>query len=188
MQSFTLQELFCLTKEGDTAAFSALYQQTWQKLYQLAFNKTRDEEESKDIIQDIYIQLWKKKEGIQIQGSIEAYLYTMTKHEIIRRMQQFLKLEEQKFDYQQMIDSFAASGDQEIFAEELGRHLKREIAALPEKQQRIFRLHNEENYTTKQIAKELDIAEQTVKNQLVHAKKKIRSGIKTHIFSMMLFF
>nr|MDX3917485.1 sigma factor [Pseudosphingobacterium sp.] len=68
----TLEELFQRTKAGDSVAFTALYRHTWQKLYQLALRKTQSDEEAKDIVQEIYIQLWQKKESIDIRGSVEA--------------------------------------------------------------------------------------------------------------------
>lgn len=186
MQSCTTEELFQLAKEGDNAAFTALYHRTWPALYQLAYNKTKDEDESKDIVQDIYILLWQKIASVELQGPIEAYLYSMAKYEIIRRMRQFLKAKRHQYDYQQLIDSIAAPSYQTIFAEELQQRLQTEIAALPERQRRILTLHSEKNYTTREIAKALDIAEQTVKNQLVHARRKVRSGIKAGMLSTIL--
>jgi len=181
------EELFERTKAGDSVAFTALYRHTWQKLYQLALRKTQDEEEAKDIVQDVYIQLWQKKESIHIHGSAEAYLYSMAKYELIRRAQRFLKDEAHRFDYRQLIDTFAAADDQHLFAEELETQLKKEVDALPTKQQHIYRLHQEDQLSTEEIAHELGIAEQTVKNQLVHAKRKIRLAIKEHMLSTILF-
>jgi|SRR5690606_28780749 RNA polymerase sigma factor, sigma-70 family len=186
MQYCTTEELFQQARDGDNAAFTALYHRTWQPLYQLAYNKTKDEEESKDIVQEIYILLWQRISMIQLQGPVEGYLYSMTKYEIIRRMRLFLKAKQHQYDYQQLIDSLVGPSYQAIFADELQQQLETEIAALPERQQLIFKLHSENNYTTRQIAEELDIAEQTVKNQLVHAKRKIRSGIKAGILSSIL--
>ncbi|MFC7524686.1 RNA polymerase sigma factor [Parapedobacter sp. GCM10030251] len=186
MQNHTTEELFHLAKTGDNAAFTALYRRTWQPLYELAYHKTKDEDEAKDIVQDIYIVLWQKIGTIELQGSVAAYLYSMAKYEIIRRMRRFLKAKQHHYDYQQLIDSMVAPSYQAIFADELKQRLKSEIEALPERQQRILRLHSEKNYTTREIADELNIAEQTVKNQLVHARRKVRSGIKAGILSSIL--
>lgn len=183
-----LEELFQRTKAGDSVAFTALYRHTWEKLYQLALRKTQAEEEAKDIVQEIYIQLWQKKESIHIRGSVEAYLYSMTKYEIVKRIQNALKDEAHRFDYRQLIDDFSISGDQHIFANELETQLNKEVDALPTKQQHIYRLHQEDNRSTQEIAQELGLAEQTVKNQLVHAKRKIRLALKEHILSAVLFF
>lgn len=188
MSGSILDKLFERTKAGDTIAFTALYKHTWQKLYQLAFRKTQDEEEAKDIVQDTYIQLWQKRESIHIQGSVEAYLYAMTKYELVRRMQRSLNDEAHRFDYRQLIDTLSAAGDQQVFAEELEAQLKKEINALPSKQQHIYRLHQEDNLSTGEIAQELGLAEQTVKNQLGHAKRKIRLAIKEYMLSTILFF
>lgn len=188
MSGSILDELFEHSKAGDSVAFTSLYRYTWQKLYQLAFRKTQDEEEAKDIVQDIYIQLWQKKENIHIQGSVEAYLYSMTKYELVRRMQRSLKDEAHRFDYRQLIDTLTHADDQQLFAEELEAQLKKEVDALPTKQQHIYRLHQEDNLSTEEIAQELGLAEQTVKNQLGHAKRKIRLAIKDHMLSVIFFF
>src|SRR5690606_6197388 len=123
---------------------------------------------------------------IKLLGIVVAYLNRINKYEIIRRIRLFLKANQQQYYYNQLIDSLVGPSYQAIFADELQQQLETEIAALPERQQLIFKLHSENNYTTRQIAEELDIAEQTVKNQLVHAKRKIRSGIKAGILSSIL--
>lgn len=186
MQHLSTGQLFQRAQTGDRAAFTALYHQTWEVLYQLAFNKTQDEEESKDIVQDIYIQLWQKIASLELRGSVEGYLYSMVKYEIIRRMRQFMKHQQDKYDYQYLIDSVTAPLYQSIFADELRQSLEAEISALPEKQQRILRLHCEDDYAVGDIAKEMNIAEQTVKNQLVHARRKLRASLKASVLSMIL--
>ncbi|MFC6101876.1 RNA polymerase sigma factor [Olivibacter domesticus] len=58
------QDLITRIKEGDGSAFETLYQQNWQQLYVFAVKRLDDEEEAKDVVQEVFINLWAKRHNI----------------------------------------------------------------------------------------------------------------------------
>ncbi|MFD1770484.1 RNA polymerase sigma factor [Sphingobacterium suaedae] len=174
MNDTQLLELFLRVKQGDRNAFTTLYSSCWRVVYDLAFLKTRDEDEAKDILQEIFVNLWEKRTRLTIQSNVQAYLYRMAKHEIIRRLEASLSLSRKTDIYRAAVEELSHSLDASIEAKELKQRWDAEIAKLPQRQREIYTLHYERDYTIRDIALELGIAEQTVKNQLVAANKKIR--------------
>ncbi|KGE14466.1 RNA polymerase sigma factor [Sphingobacterium deserti] len=186
MDDRQLLVLFSDVKEGNRQAFSFLYEHTWRRVYDLALAKTRDEAEAKDILQEIYIRLWDKREQLIIQTNLEAYLYRMTKHEIIRRMETSLSVAKKTDIYRLAIDQLSHSLDSSLEAKELRLKWQDEIAKLPEKQRDIYKLHYEQDYSIREIAQEMGVAEQTVKNQLVTANRKIRMVMEASLLFYVL--
>lgn len=174
MQDIGLLTLFHKVKAGDKEAFGMLYHQTWRDLFDLAFTKTKDEDEAKDIVQDIYIRLWENRERLNIWENVEGYLFLATKREVIRRLQTALQTTQRQELYKEAIEDISLAVDDLLLAKELHLKWEAEIAKLPQKQREIYSLHYLLAYSITEIASELGIAEQTVKNQLVSANKKIR--------------
>lgn len=174
MHDIELLALFRKIKAGDTEAFSILYHQTWRDLFDLALAKTKDEDEAKDIVQDIYIRLWEKRDRLDIWENVGGYLFRATKREVIRRLQVALQTVQRQTLYKEAVESISIAVDDLLLAKELHTQWELEIAKLPHKQREIYSRYYLFAYSITEIASELGIAEQTVKNQLVSANKKIR--------------
>lgn len=180
------QDLITRIKEGDGSAFETLYQQNWQQLYIFAVKRLDDEEEAKDVVQEVFINLWAKRHNILIHQNVGGYLMQMTKNEIIRKVQQALRNQEKTEQYRlHIIPSLLQIYDR-LDYKELEKHLQKEVGSLPSRQQQIYKLHNEEDLSIREIAENLEISEQTVKNQLVTANKKIRIALKEALLLIIL--
>lgn len=186
MDDRELLELFHCLQRGNRDAFEKLYRHTWRNLFDLAVTKTKDKEEAEDIVQEIFTRLWDKRENIQIHTNVGAYLYRMAKHEIIRRIQTSIAVNRKEEIYQRAIEELSITLEDSLLAKELQARWKKEIAKLPDKQREIYIRHYELGHSIAEIAVELGIAEQTVKNQLGSAKKRIRSVMELGLLVYLL--
>ena len=84
---FSDQQLLGLLKEGDEIAFTEIYDRYWKVMYLHVFRMVRDEEESKDIIQELFSAFWQKKEIIQ-STNIGGYLYVAAWNKVLNLVQQ----------------------------------------------------------------------------------------------------
>ncbi|WP_104382955.1 RNA polymerase sigma factor [Sphingobacterium sp. HMA12] len=82
MRSMSLEDLFLLVKESNEGAFDELYHRSWKKLYEIAFRRLQDENIAKEIVQDIYIDLWEKRDRKTIQD-IDHYLCQAVRFKVI---------------------------------------------------------------------------------------------------------
>ncbi|SJN19175.1 RNA polymerase sigma factor [Sphingobacterium sp. JB170] len=189
MDSKELFQLFVNVKSGDHKSFDLLYHHTWRPLFDLAISKTKDEQEAKDIVQEVYAKVWNKRESLEIHTSIGAYLYKMTKHEVIYRMRSAMLVLEKQDLYKYALEELSTSLEDDLLVKELKEQWEAEIRKLPVKQRDIYIRFHKFDHSISEIARELGIAEQTVKNQLVTAKKKIRPVIEAslalYIISML---
>lgn len=179
------QELAVSLRSGDEAAFTELYERYQGLLYIYACKIMKDEELAEDVIQELFIALWDKRETIDVKKSFSSYLYSAV------RFRFFDLLDKQKVraDYAQSFQLFLDKGeyqtDNYVAEKELAAIIEKEINSLPEKMREVLLLSRRENLTNKEIAERLNISEKTVKNQLSSALKVLR--VKLGLLGLLYF-
>lgn len=153
----------------DLKNFESIYLRHWEKLYSFCFRMTRDEYLSQNIVQDIFTDLWTRRSELNIL-SIEPFLFRAAKNQVIKeyRKKRFdTSIIEEKFeDY--FIDHIPT------FENELLDKLYNLLENLPEKRKEILVMNKIKEMGIDQIATELKLSKQTVKNQISSALKQLR--------------
>jgi RNA polymerase sigma-70 factor (ECF subfamily) len=163
-------------RRNDATAFKVLYDRYWESLYLKACRRV-DKDEAKDMVQEVMTTLWRRRNDIVVQddGQIGRYLHTAIKYRVISHYA-FLSKELPNTDL------FTALNSQEVAntleAKELSELLEQEINRLPARMQQIFRMSREDDFSIADIARQLNLSEQTIKNQLTEALRRIRESIK----------
>ena len=159
----------------DKTSFDQIYRQYWSKLYIYAFNVLKEKEICEDIIEEIFIDLWTKKDYIRI-SDLNSYLYQSVKYQIFNHFrrskyknQLLLKLDLMSTQYQ--IDELYEK-------KELKAQIKRLISRLPKQRRLIFQMSRYDGFSNKEISENLNISLQTVKNQISKSLKFIRRSLK----------
>lgn len=175
-------EVLTLVKDGSQSAFSELYNRYKQALYFHANRSLKDHDEARDMVQEVFASLWKKRETIVIQGAVDAYLYGSIRNRILN----FIAHKKVITKYTDSIDAFLERGssttDEIVREKELLRLLEYEISRLPEKMRLVFEMSRNQNLSYKQIAAELNINEQSVRKQAQRAIRILRIKIKLNLF------
>lgn len=157
----------------DLKDFENIYIHHWEKLYAFCFRMTRDEHVSQNIVQDIFTDLWERREDLNILA-IENYLFRAAKNQVLKeyRKKRFdtTVIEEKFEDY--FIDHLPT------FETELLDKLYALLDNLPGKRKEILVMNKIKEMGIDQIATELKISRQTVKNQISSALKQLRSHIQ----------
>jgi RNA polymerase sigma-70 factor (ECF subfamily) len=167
-------DLLSFIKEGDHAAFTEIYERYWKLLFRTAHHILQDREAAQDVIQNIFVSLWHRKETVQI-GNLKAWLQQATRFAV------FTAIREKKHDesFYERLASVTAEiiTDNPLLFKEQQQLLKQLIDSLPEDCREAFRLSREENMTYKQIAALLGISEKTVEKRLSKSLAHIRTGL-----------
>ncbi len=184
--TYTDEELVTLLKSGDHAAFRQIYDRYWQKLLNVAANKLKDTYLAEEIVQDIFFDLWKRKEQLNVQYQLSSYLGAALKYKVID-----VRRKKSLHDkYLQQLKSPSAAADysteQQLSFNELKERLASLVAALPEKCRLVYKLSHEAGYSRKEIAGEMQISEKTVESHLARAIRALRAGLG--IFVVLLLF
>ncbi|MFL9842794.1 sigma-70 family RNA polymerase sigma factor [Flavobacterium rhizosphaerae] len=153
--------------------FENVYNTYWEKLTAFSFKLTRDEELAQNIVQDVFIDLWERRREVKIL-SAEHYLYRAVKNQIFKHYRN------NSFNTVVLEDCFDTYIIENLQDEEnpLYGKLHTLLNNLPEKRKEILLMHKLQEMNTEQIAKELEISKQTVKNQLSMALKQLRFELK----------
>jgi RNA polymerase sigma-70 factor (ECF subfamily) len=176
-------------KDSDQLAFAKIVHFFTPQLANKAFKFTKNAEDAQDLLQDLFTDLWERRETLNINTSLQSYLYVSLKHRFLRKVMR-ANLNERALDYLgKRMEQMQASVLEAIEVSEMQNTISQVIKILPEHMQKIFLLRGED-YSIKEIAEALGLAEQTVKTYNMQLKRRIKEAILTQYpdvsHSMML--
>lgn len=168
------KELLLAMCSGDELAFQYIFDRYWQPLFSFVNRTINDEDQTKDILQNTFLELWKKKENLIVQDSLMPYLIKVAKNDVIslfRRDKVRLAGDEILIGNLQRV----TNPDELIIANELQQAIDTELVKMPLNMRQCFQLSRYENRSIREIASELMLSEQTVKNNISEALRRLRS-------------
>lgn len=184
--TYTDQELVALLKQGDDAAFEEVFIRYEPLLLNFVYKKINDREAAKDILQDIFVQLWNYRAGLD-PVSLGSYLFTAALNKI-RDGYKHQVIHEGHIDkLQQLIEARAEGADYLIREKDIARLIDMEIAALPEKMREVFLLRKDAFMSNREIAVKLGISEQTVETHMKRALKTLKERLGPATFCLCHF-
>lgn len=186
LDPLTDSELLKLMQQGDQKGFTEIFNRYWKVMLVVAANKTGDLDEAEEIVQDIFVSLWNRREQLQLTSSLKNYLTVSIKYKVIKALAK--KKNHQKFaDHSKRANDLLDNSTQEwLEFEELRHRLSGLVAELPEKCRLVYQLSRESGFSQKQIADRLGISEKTVEAHLGKALKTLRTGLNQFLLSLLL--
>ncbi len=182
------QNLTALLKEGDEKAFSEIFKRYQALLFDFAYKRIHDKDESKDIVQEIFVRLWNNRAEIEIRTSLRSYLYRSALNGILNLLKHKAVREEYIISLQKMIDMDTHQADYCIREADMEKLIETEIAALPPKMREVFEMRKREYLSNKEIAGKLGISEHTVETHMKRALRvlRVRLGVSIILFLLLL--
>jgi RNA polymerase sigma-70 factor (family 1) len=170
-------ELVVFLKDGDHAAFTEIYNRySVPVLYQIN-QMLRNRESARDLLQDLFVVLWKKPENIKVDANLRAYLYVAARNRVF----DLIEKGKVRNDYLSAVAHYVSEVSLETLNEiderELSRIIQREIDLLPAKMKEVFELSRKENLSHLEIARKLGISDKTVKKQINKALHVLRGKV-----------
>lgn len=170
--------LLNLIKAGDLDSFNILFERYWEKLFATAFSVCPDTEVCSEIVHDIFLNLWLKREKLQIEY-FKGYITASARYQIYRHLK---NIKRKSIEYRDDLDfgNLVAvnDGESNIRYRELEKKVEEELEELPSRCREIFTLSRMEQLTNDEIAARLDISKRTVENQLTYALRHLRLSIR----------
>ena len=183
---YTDQKLAALLQRGDEYAYTEIFERYKVLLYKHAYRLLGDEDEANDVISDLFLALWQKRESLNLQVSLSGYLYGSIRNRVFDLMTHQKVIARYLDSIRVFIEQGNYETDERIRAKELAAIIEREIAALPPKMREVFELSRSGEFSYKEIGKMLNITEGTVKQQVHNAIKTLRP--KIHSFLLLFSF
>lgn len=167
-------------KKSEYSAFNSIYDMYWEKLYIFCFKLTSDKELTEEVLQVIFVQLWEKREVIEI-SNLKSYLFQSVKF-------QFFNLYKKNKVYldpiNKDIEDYLISNLDEEHPEILDV-LAQALDQLPEKRKEILLMSKYQNMSANEISLTLNISPQTVRNQVSMGLSQLRDIMKVIKFFLI---
>lgn len=165
-------------KEGNQAAFKAIYEKYSGKVYFVCIRFGLDKNDAEEVVQDSFIKIWERRRDIRTDLSFNAYLFTIAKNFIIKRMRSNINAAAIKTYLAARPAELNNETEDLIVYADLLQATDAFIESLPTQQREIFKLSKLQRYSAKEISEKLELSTRTVENHLFRANTKLKSRLK----------
>ena len=163
-------------RAGDEGAFDTVFRTHYAHLVRMAESVVREHSLAEEIAQEVMLELWRRRESLQVEQSFRAYLIRSTRNRALNHVR-----------HQQIVAREAAisaletrsspSGEDEVLGAELEIAIRDAIEGLPEKAREVFRLSREQGLKYAEIAGVLDVSVKTVEKRMGQALAELRQRL-----------
>jgi len=170
----------------DEQAFQVLFDRHWKSLFSFVYRLTRDESQTKDILQDVFIDVWNNRSNLYSENSLLPYLNTIARNKVMSAFRKD-KVRLQGADILLENINRAVQSDEQLLFKEVKKSVDDELSKMSFNMRACFQLSRYEDKTIREIAVELGLSEQTVKNNISEALRRLRVTVKQGSLLYLLF-
>ncbi len=169
--------LFREIKKGNHMAFSVLFEKYYADLVMYCGSIIRSRTDCEDIVQDVFFKLWRKRETLEIEGSVKVYLLRAARNGCLDciRHSKVVNVHQENAVKDSVPEVYDT--DDYIMYSDLKGHLGAILRQMDAKAAEAFRMNRFDHLKYKEIAEKLNVSERTVEVRIGNALKAIRTGI-----------
>lgn len=176
------------TQIDDDKVFEQLFKAHYKALHAYAYTMLHDADLAEEIIQNMFLKLWEKRELLKVQTSVKAYLYKCVYNDALNHLKHE-KIKDKYHDHaQHTMSNHTEPASHKVELTELERKIKHALNELPEQCRTVFQLSRFEELKYKEIAEHLGISIKTVENQMSKALKIMRANLAEFITLVLVSF
>jgi|SRR6056297_3475746 len=171
------QNLVNSIRDGNQEAFEEMFFDYYVPLCRFSKGYVGTVESARDVVQDVFIKIWSKREHLHIHSSVKAYLFRAVRNHSLNELEKRLRYQKIEEEYVKETESMvipAADGN----SKELTKIIWQVVEEMPEKRKAVFTLYREHGLSYKEIASILGITRKTVENQMGRALNFIREKLE----------
>jgi RNA polymerase sigma-70 factor (ECF subfamily) len=142
----------------------------------------QNDEEAKDIVQEVFTTLWVKASDQTIQPPLAAFLYTVTRNKILDQLKHSKVKARYMASLKLEMESQTELPDCFVRQRDLARQIEKEIQALPPKMREVFELSRKSYMSHREISEQLNISDKTVKKQVSNALQILKVKLEMFLF------
>jgi RNA polymerase sigma-70 factor (ECF subfamily) len=174
---YTDVELVERLQNNEEGALTIIYKEYWEIMFLAAYNLVKDRSVCEDIVQEVFISLWQRREKLQIKVSLKSYLYTSTVYKVYDHFNKNKKMaKDELFDnFENKIET--SNPETKLMHQELIHYLDSIIETLPDKCKEVYKLSRENMLSNKEIAEQLNISQRTVEGHISKALKILKESL-----------
>lgn len=158
--------------------FEALFRENHAHCLAFATHYTGDAHVAEEIVQQVFLRLWEKRETITITGPVKAYLFSAIRNTAISQWRKDVVRSEKETGYGKISETTTGAGEE---VKELERLYRQALDRLPERCREVFVLSRQQNMKYAEIAEAMNISVKTVENQMGKALKILHQELKEYL-------
>ncbi|MBD2766951.1 RNA polymerase sigma-70 factor [Hymenobacter sp. BT664] len=170
-------ELLVQLQQGSERAFALIFDRYHVELFRFALKYVQLPALAEDIIQDVLLYLWERRQELVISASLKSYLYAAVKHRSLDYLKSQYAKQVPAGDLPEDLPA-PMQADTPLQVQQLAEAIHRAVAELPEKCRVIYNLSRNAELTYHEIAAQLDLSVKTVEAQMGIALRKLRAGLR----------
>ena len=177
-ENYEDNEILELLNKNDEQAIELLFDKFFEYLCAVVFKILHDYEAARDVVQDIFFDLWKKRDKLNIRTALRPYLRRAAVNRAINYLKRKRIMVSEDDDSAVDIVSSVPSGQAHLEKDELETRIYQVIESLPPKCKLVFGMSRFEEMSYQEIADALDISVKTVENQISKALRILRTEVQ----------
>ena len=163
---------------GDTRAFRQIFDALFSNLTKFSFSFVHSKEAATEIVDELFVQLWVKRDDIMKINDLRVYLYTATKNASLNYISKKAKqIELEPYENLQVQMTDLVSPEQIMISKEMLQKIKEAIDSLPPRCKLIFKFVREDGLSYSEVAEILGLSIKTIDAQMVIAVSRIRAKL-----------
>jgi RNA polymerase sigma-70 factor (ECF subfamily) len=180
VQQYPDEDIIKLLGQNSDEAVELLFKLHYTYLCKAAYRIIPNSSTVEDLVQDVFFEIWKKKDKLNINTSIKAYL----RKSVVNKALNYIRSQRLKFDEDERILEEHESKENisaNLEVSELQLIINKAIEGLPEKCRIIFSLSRFEELSYQEISEQLGISKKTVENQISKALRILREHVNPYL-------
>ncbi len=179
------QHLWESIRQGDEKAFSELFSRYWDIAHRIAYSKVRSLETTQEIVQELFITLWDKRETLVVHN-MPAFIATCIKNKAIKYIESQLVKEKYWAYYKTYIPQTECVTESELDFNELKEAMEASVEQLPAKSKKVFQLNRLHGRSIPEIAGMLNLSEKAIEYHLTRSLKHLRLHLRDFLMLILL--
>jgi RNA polymerase sigma-70 factor (ECF subfamily) len=181
------RELLAAVASGDQRAFSALFNRYRQLVYNIGWTYIEDKGLAEDILQDVFISLWKHRARLQGIDNFRGYVYTIAKNRAVRMLEQLEHLQRHATFTASFQAQYQLDHTKELSESSLMLLVQEALEHLSPQQRRAFELSRMQGLSREEAAAQMAISKATFSVHLTIALKRIRAFLTYQLDFWLVF-
>jgi RNA polymerase sigma-70 factor, ECF subfamily len=170
------RELLDRLRGGDQQAFDTIFRTWYAPLVRLAEGMVRDRAVAEEIVQDVMLELWRRRESLAVEGSPQAYLFQSTRNRSLNHLRH-LKVERLGEPHLAVDEARASTAHAQVVEDEIEVALRKAVDGLPTRCREVFELSRVHGLKYTEIAKVLGVSVKAVEAQMGKALQRLREQL-----------
>lgn len=170
------------------SAFKEVYYAYSRQLYSVAFQILKEDTLAQEVVQETFIALWENLNKLKPDSNVWGYLYVVARRNCLNKLRALGTSMKFVNEARQLLEVSTSSVSNKIEKNELQAIINSYIAELPPKQREVFQMSREDGKSHLEIAQELNLSPNTVRNHIVEVLRKLKGKLKTYGYYLTIIF